>query len=207
MSDLEQQLRQLFAEDAMRAPRPRGLAEGAVRRVRHHRRAQVTWSVTASAAALAVGALFLGGLPGEQRQRHSVTHPTPTQGAAGTGSSASCVGSYTVRPGTSESFAVDGTVTAVRRYRPTGWAHPSSLVVVTMTVHEWFTGGSATTARITGPEAGTHKEWLVPGARLLIASRRPPGSDGIGDDCGRTLRYTPATADAWRAAWSAPSRP
>ncbi|MFC4609395.1 hypothetical protein ACFO9E_16435 [Streptomyces maoxianensis] len=208
MSDLEQQLRSLFTEDSTRAPRARSLAEDTVRRVRRHRRAQLAWSAATSAAALAVGVLLVGGLPGEQQQPDNVARPTAPPRSSPTDSTASCAGTYSNQPRTTGYFAVDGTVTAVHPYRPpVHWAHPLPMVVVTMTVHEWFTGGSGTTTHITMLQGIARRESLTPGTRLLIASHRPPNSGGLGDDCGRHLPYDRATADAWRAAWTARSIP
>ena len=206
-NDLEHQLRSLFTEDSTRAPRAHSLAEDTVRRVRRHRRAQLAWSAATSAAALAVGALLVGGLPGEQQQREAVARPTAPPRSSPTDSTASCAETYSNQPRTTEYFAIDGTVTAVHPYLPAHWAHPVPMVVVTMTVHEWFTGGSGTTTHITMLQPTAPRESLTPGTRLLIAGHGLPTSGDRGEGCGVRLPYDRATADAWRAAWTPRSIP
>ena len=168
---LEQELRKLFAEDAERAPVSGTLSEGALRRVRLRRRAQLSWATGAAAATVAAVAVVGGGLlrgqPGgdglaappvvSRSSQPSPSAVAPT-GPLSTGAAASCAEEYSPARVTARAFAFDGTVTAIgpSRTNTPEWiqelaregAVPLPLVAATFTVHEWYAGGSGSTVTV-----------------------------------------------------------
>jgi hypothetical protein len=220
----EQLLRDLFAADAAAAPHEDGLVEGALRKVRRHRRvrgAAVTGLVVAVAA---VGGVLATGVSGHEAQRPPVAEPSqpagqaprPTTGAAttppggGSGVSTSCIEGYSPAALAERSFAFDGTVTAIG---PAGSNRPGvavPLASVTFRVNQWFRGGSGPTVTVDMDPSPTANSWsdsAVPaykvGTRLLVSGEPrwggAPLDAAIAWGCGFTSSYDPQTAAEWAA--------
>ena len=227
---LEQVLRHVFAEDAEQAPVSATLAQGALRRVRQRRNAQLAWAAGAAAATVAV-AVVGGGLLGGQPVGHPLatppaaskgTLPSPT-GIARTGpldqgnGSASCVEAYSLTSLKGRAFAFDGTVTSIGPARSNRPGVRLDLVAATFTVNEWFRGGSSPTVtvdmsppRAAQPidmSAGAWGPSYGVGTRLLVSGEPRWGGAPLDDaiaweGCGGFTRYfDKVTADSWRAAF------
>jgi hypothetical protein len=228
---LEQELRLVFAEDAERAPVSAALAQGALRRVRHRRHAQVAWATGAAAAMVAAVAVVSGGLHGGQPAGHRLATPpaalaTPPvaskaplaipSGIAQTGplkggGNAWCVEEYSPTRVTGRAFAFDGTVTAIGPARTNRPGVELDLVAATFTVNHWYKGGSGSTVTVDIDHLGDGR-WIEDsapaygiGTRLLVSGGPRWGgaalTDAIASGCGFTRYYDQPTADSWRAAF------
>jgi hypothetical protein len=229
---LEQELRQLFNEDAEQAPVSAALTEGALRRVRRRRHAQLAWATGAAAAALAavavVSGALLGGQPvGSQQATASATtrvstptvaskNPlsTPTglspRGPLNAGSEfPSCVEEYSPRSVTGRAFAFDGTVSAIgpaRTNRPGGRL---DLVAATFAVMHWYEGGSGSTVTvdITPPEPGASIGETGPsyglGTRLLVSGEPRWGGSALADAIAWGCGFTRYYDEATANSWRA----
>jgi hypothetical protein len=221
----EQQLRDLFAADAAAAPQEDDLVDGALRKVRHHRRVRRAGIAGLVAAVAAIGIGLANGVSGHEAQRPLVAAPShsagqvplPTTGAAttppggGSSVSTSCIEGYSPAALAGSSFAFDGTVTAIGpalSNRP-GVALP--LVGVTFRVNQWFRGGSGPTVTVDmdpSPTANSSSDSSVPayavGTRLLVSGAPrwggAPLDAAIAWGCGFTRSYDPQTAAEWAAA-------
>jgi len=211
---LERELRQLFAEDADRAPLSAGLGEGALRRVRQRRHAQLAWATGAVAATALTMAVISGGLLGGQPVGDQVARPpaaskspVPTlagtapkgpQGPLDSGVAASCAEQYSMTSLTGRAFAFDGTVTAIGPARSNRPGTDYGLIAATFTVNQWYRGGSGATVTVDMSPPGI-------GTRLLVSGEPrwggAPLTDAIAHPCGFTRYYDKATADSWRAAF------
>jgi len=219
---MEQQLRELFSEDADRAPQVRNLAIGAVRLVRQRRRTTLAWAAGGSVITVAAVAALVGSLPGGDHDGSAISSPsprtslhstpssTPARGAVPGSDTASCVEAYSAKTLVGQAFAFDGTVIALgpaRTNRPGGGQLP--LVAVTFGVHEWFHGGSGESVTIDMSPPLDRGEDGVPsydvGTRLLVSGQPrwggAPLDDAIAWGCGFTRYYDSATADLWQHAF------
>lgn len=222
----EQLLRDLFAADGATAPVEDGLVEGALRKVRHHRRVRGATVTGLVAAVAAVGGVLATGAPGHEAQRLLVAAPShsagqaplPATGAAtpppggGSGVSSSCIEGYSPAALAQRSFAFDGTVTAID---PAGSNRPGAalpLASVTFRVNQWFRGGSGPAVTVDmdpSPTADSSTgDESVPvyavGTRLLVSGAPrwggAPLDAPIAWGCGFTRTYTAQTAAEWAAA-------
>ena len=191
---LEEDLRTLFHEDALRAPGASTLAGDVRRLTRRRRRVQFAWGGAGAALAASVAlAAELGG--------GGVS--VPDSGMA------SCVESYDVGASVAgRAFAFDGTVAAIGPASTDREGLDSGLVGVRFEVNEWFAGGNPDTVVVdlTQPDLPGLDE--VPpaygvGTRLLVSGEPrwggAPLDDPIAWGCGFTRYYDEATAGSWRA--------
>jgi hypothetical protein len=214
---LEEELRILFHEDALRAPGPESLAGEARRLTRRRRRIQFAWggAGAAAAASVALAAVLVGGgqLVGESSLEELTARPPAIsgQGAVPDSGMASCVESYDAgNPVTGRAFAFDGTVAAIGPAVTDRDGLDSGLAGVRFEVNEWFDGGSAATVVVdlTKPDLSGLEEFPPAygvGTRLLVSGEPrwggAPLDDPIAWGCGFTRYYDEATADSWRAAF------
>lgn len=214
---LEQQLRQLFAEDAKRAPATEALADGVRRRARRRRLLQLAWTaggVAASVAVVAVAGGMVGGTPAGDKPEAPPAAAPQVSGRTGPlpdGGAASCVEQYDLTTVTGRAFAFDGTVTDVAPASNGQTTMGGGLVSATFTVNEWFAGGSgrSVTVEITSPEAAPTTVESAPayavGSRLLVSGEPrwggAPLADAIAWGCGFTRYYDESTAADWRDAF------
>ena len=225
-SPTEQQLRDLLAAEAAAAPRAVGLAEGALRKVRHRRRVRTAWATgLVAVAAVTTGLLTIeefGQRPqdsavavsvestGERSPTSSDPAPNPA-GAPVEGTAASCVEEYSPAAVTGRAFAFDGTVTAIGPARSNRPGVELELSGVTFRVHTWFRGGSGDTVTVdldTPRGTLSSAEPSVPtydiGTRLLVSGEPrwggAPLDAPIAWSCGFTRSYDAQTAAEWSAA-------
>ena len=221
----EQQLRDLFAADAAAAPQEDDLIDGALRKVRHHRRVRGAAIAGLVVAVAAIGTGLATGVSGHEAQRPLVAAPShpagqaplPTAGPAttppggGSGVSTSCIEGYSPAALAGSSFAFDGTVTAVGPARSNRPGVSLPLAGVTFRVNQWFRGGSGPTVTVdldAPPTANSSSDSSVPaygvGTRLLVSGAPrwggAPLDAAIAWGCGFTRSYDPQTAAEWAAA-------
>jgi hypothetical protein len=220
----EQQLAELFDEQARQAPAPDALLDGALRKVRTRRRrlaAAVGGTAVLSAAVVLAAGLSLGGGPSAPIAGPSPSGTVPAgragQPIAVAGVSTSCVYGYSPELVAEKmDFAFDGTVVSVGApvsQRP-GDPLPWDYAGVTFRVNEWFKGGSGDTITVDLPRSGQRlsedegsPSEYAPGTRLLVSGMaRWGGSNPLAYPvawfgCGGfTLYYGDSVADSWRAA-------
>jgi hypothetical protein len=193
---VERQLRDIFAEDADRAPQAGDPLAGVVmKRVRHRR---LLLTVAAGVSAIAMVSIF------------AVTSGL-LAGSAGPGVvESSCVKEYTLGEVVNRAFAFDGTVARIApEHQDTA---RSGTVPVTFTVNEWFRGGSGSTVTVDVPRSVSPEESTdesVPkydvGDRLLVSGEPRFGGaatdDAIAWGCGFTRPFEAHTAREWRQAF------
>ncbi len=208
MTEQEQQLRELFAFDASRAPLADGLADRARRRVRLRRRqmASIGGSVVL-VVVLAAGApaltrwtapsppAFSSPDPVLSIAASPSSGPTDPTGPFGGDEAVLCVEMYTLVNLAHRAFAFDGTVVEIGSARTNRPGVELPLAGVTFRVNQWFRGGSAQTVTVdmgTSPQIGT---------RLLVSGQPRWGgtalTDAIAWGCGFTRYYDPDTAAQW----------
>ncbi|MFE9205609.1 hypothetical protein [Micromonospora sp. NPDC007230] len=221
MTTTEQQLRDLFAADAARAPRASGLADGALRKVRHRRRVRTAW--VSGVAVSAVSLVVAGGMAVPRSDSPSIGAPSvvPTFGRAGEpvpGEEAaiSCVVEYSLPEVAKRAFSFDGTVIAIGPARERPGSVPFG-VGVTLRVHQWFRGGTSDTVTVNMPapqfaatDDGLHNNFGSPtygvGTRLLVSGEPRWGGEPLDYPiawwgCGGFTRYySPQVAAAWERA-------
>lgn len=211
---LEQQLRQHFAEEAQAAPTAVGLAEHARRQARHSRRTHLTWGAGLLVAASVVGGAALSASDPQPPTPYSQTPsaapaPTGPLGEVEGASLASCAFEYTPATLAERAFAFDGTVTAVTEPGTgTGTGTGEDRAGTTFTVNEWFSGGASATVTIDMPPPSTQNGLSeVPptyeiGSRLLISGEHLRGgatmADAVAWGCGFSRYYDAETAGRWR---------
>lgn len=216
---LEQELRQLFAEDAERAPGATAIVEEARRRAHQRRRTQQVLGagvLVAASVAMAMGAT--GVLGDGQPSRSPVASPrspgasttspgaVERSGALPVPAGAACAYSSPAVVARLTALAFDGTVVAVEPERQGKSSDGySRWITTTFDVHEWFHGGSASTVTVDVPVAGSIDPLAPPfevGTRLLVSGAKsgPAASGMVAWGCGFTRYYDTATADRWRAA-------
>jgi hypothetical protein len=197
---IERDLRDIFQEDARRAPMPGALAETVIR---HERRRRIRRLTTAGVTVASVGTLF-------------VLWQGPIgmwwEGRAGATASR-CVAGYSPTTAVNQrAFSFDGTVTTIGEpYDDTDQAR-SGNTAVTFAVNEWFRGGSGPTVTVDmdtphssgwGPADGRTPTYAV-GRRLLVSGDPRRGglalSGLVAWGCGFTRPYTADAADLWRGA-------
>ena len=206
---VEDELRELFAEDGERAPVVKALADKARRRGRRIRLARGVGALVA-VSVVAVVAVTVVVTDRQHAQRaageSAAGESAAGESAAGAGGGPSPgrgVGSCAFAPLPDRlnhnDFAFDGTVAAIAARHPTDRTIP-----VTFTVHEWFKGGSGATRTIdlvppNDPFVDTPAYGV--GARLLVSGvyRRDGAITRLeGWACGFTRYYDEATATQWR---------
>ena len=226
ITQTEQQLRDLFAADAAAAPPEDDLIDGALRKVRHHRRVRGAAIAGLVVAVAAIGTGLTAGLSGHEAQRPPVAAPShpasqaplPTTGAAttppggGSGVSTSCIEGYSPAALARSPFAFDGTVTAIGPARSNRPGATLPLASVTFRVNQWFRGGSGRTVTVDmdpSPTANSSTgDDSVPaygvGTRLLVSGAPrwggAPLDAAIAWGCGFTRSYDAQTAAEWAAA-------
>ena len=210
---LEEDLRTLFHEDALRAPGASTLAGNVRRLTRRRRRVQFAWggAGVALAASVVIAAVLGGGgvsVPDSSPEDLTAGPAISGQGALADSGFMSCVESYDGGDSVAgRAFAFDGTVTAIGPAR-TDREPDSQSVGVRFEVNEWFAGGSPDTVVVdlTQPDLPGLDE--VPpaygvGTRLLVSGEPrwggAPLDDPIAWGCGFTRYYDGATANSWRA--------
>lgn len=213
---LEEELRILFHEDALRAPGATSLAADVRRLTRRRRRVQFAWggAGTALAASVAVAAVLVGsGQSTQESPEDRIAGPPAIsgEGALPDSGMASCVESYDVGdPVAGRAFAFDGTVAAIGPARTDREELESGLVGVRFAVNEWFAGGSLDTVVIdlTHPDHSGLDEFPPAygvGTRLLVSGEPrwggAPLDDPIAWGCGFTRYYDEATASDWTKAF------
>lgn len=209
---LEEELRILFHEDALRAPGASSLATEVRRVTRRRRRVQLAWggAATAVAASVAVAAVFVGQPAQDSPGNLNAGRPAISgEGAVPDSGMASCVESYDAGNSvTGRAFAFDGTVAAIGPAATDREGLDSGLAGVRFEVNEWFDGGSADTVVVdlTKPDQSGLEEFPPAygvGTRLLVSGEPrwggAPLDDPIAWGCGFTRYYDEATADSWRA--------
>jgi hypothetical protein len=220
----DQQLAELFDEQARQAPAPDSLLDGAMRKVRTRRRriaAAASGTAVLAAAVLLTAGMTLGTGAGPPIAAPSPSGTVPA-GKAGspitvTGISASCVYEYSPELVAEKlDFAFDGTVVSAGApvsQRP-GDPLPWDYAGVTFRVNEWFKGGSGDTITVDLPRSGQRlsegegsPSEYTPGTRLLVSGMaRWGGSSPLAYPvawfgCGGfTLYFGDWVADSWRAA-------
>lgn len=227
IEQLEEELRQLFAEDAKRAPSAVGLVEAARRRARRRHGGPLVWGGGALVAASVAGVVVAGGgwLSSDQSANHRADPRSSSSPAAPSSPTDRTSGAVPLTNPDSACFvyspellaarsdvAFDGTVTAIGSTKPKRPGRLGPMIATTFTVNEWFRGGSAKT--ITVPvvipipspvEPDLYAPPFKVGTRLLVSGTRPyaPANYEVHvSGCGYTRYYDQATADTWRAAFS-----
>lgn len=203
-TDLEGQLRRVFAEDAMSAAPPQANWASSVRsRVRRQRLGLV-------GAGLALAALVPIGLAldstGERVPVANVQQaPSAPTGEVGTEGSSlgSCAEEYSPAALTNREFAFDGTVVDVAPAESPG--DPNGYVVVTYEVNEWFSGGAESAADVvmlppvTGDSIEARTSYDI-GSRLLVSGQLLRNGHLGGWPCGFIRHYAEDEASVWREA-------
>ncbi len=225
---IEEQLTELFHDQASHAPSPDMLIDGALGKVRARRRRLATLGGAAAVVAL-TGVLVVPGLlrsaptPAAAPATASIA-PSGQPTGAFADNLGSCAYAYSPqRIAEAATFAFDGTVLAIgaaqsNESRPSDGAVLNGLVGVTFRVNEWFRGGSRDTVVVDLPtpwspqttpsliHAFDAPKYEV-GTRLLVSgAARWGGSDPLASaiawiGCGGfTQYYSAPTAAAWSAA-------
>lgn len=220
---VEDQVRQIFAEDAEHAPTSTSLASDVRRKVRRRQVFRVTLAAGALAAAsVAVAVLVSGEQPGPADQPDQIADardtiasvikgrgPLPDSGAE------RCRENYSVAEAIGRrAFAFDGTISKIDAAEAA--SGPLGFASVTFEVNEWFSGGSDATVTVqmlpptTQDLPPTNTEDSPPlygvGTRLLVSGEPrwggAPLEDAIAWTCGFTRYYDASTAEQWRASAS-----
>jgi hypothetical protein len=210
---MEQQLRDLFTEDADRAPHATFLAEGVLRLVRQRRRrARLLWATVATVMTVVVAVSVGVGVMHGRSVGTAGPSPIGQKPHGAVPGAASCVEGYSVKALINRAFAFDGTIIAISPPRTNRPGAKLSLVAATFHVNEWFHGGSKRTVTVDmappqqqGASAKVAPSYRV-GTRLLVSGEPrwgggAPLGDAIAWGCGFTRYYDPATANIWRAAF------
>lgn len=157
-------------------------------RSRGHRAGMAAAVAAAAVALVAVGVIVTQS--GDGGNDPVAQPPSTTAGAVTPGGSAgSCVERYDLTTLPNRELALDGTVERVDGDE------------LTLTVNEWFRGGSSSTVTLAGAQAlsgltsAGSEVGVEPGSRLLVA-----GDGGFAWSCGFTQPYDPEVAEEWRAA-------
>jgi hypothetical protein len=216
----EQQLAELFDEQARQAPAPDALLGGAMRKVRIRRRriaAAVGGIAVLGAALLLTAGMNLGdGAPLAGPSPLGTVPPGKAgQALGGDSGTASCAYGYS--PGLiakKADFAFDGTVVSIGEPlpQPPGVPQQSGYAGVTLRVNEWFKGDTGEDTIVLNAPApgwssidgfGSPSEY-APGTRLLvsgvIADAGAPVAYAWFGCGGFTRYYGNAVADSWRSA-------
>jgi hypothetical protein len=213
---VERELRELFSEDAQRAPSAETLAEMARRVVVRRRQTRRAWTggilaaATATVAATVVAVVTATDRPADSQDDRLAASPRAVTGTALPDSGAGrCVEQYSSSAIAGRAFAFDGTVTTITPGQTDQSDSSLSLDAVTFTVNEWFVGGSDQTVTVDmmppDPDGlGETPPIYDVGTRLLVGGEPrwggAPLSDPVAWGCGFTRYYDDATADTWRAA-------
>src|SRR5664279_30549 len=186
IEQLEQELRDFFAEDAEQAPAAVALADKARQRVHESRRTRLRWGagtlVAASVAATSVMAVGTLSKPpvGERAATPTITSSPSNQpssqptGALPGGTSAASCKIYSPAAVASMPLAFDGTVTAIGESRIDPQYSWIRLVTTSFTVHQWYRGGAGDTVTVEIPVGDSIDPGPPPfdiGTRLLVSGR------------------------------------
>jgi hypothetical protein len=218
----EQQLAELFDEQARQAPAPDALLDGAMRQVRTRRRriaAAVGGTAVIGAALLLMAGMSLGSGAGTPMAGPSGLGTVPAGKAGsplgGDSGAESCAYGYSPeRIATTLDFAFDGTVVSIGDSLPQlpNVAQKAGYAGVTLRVNEWFMGDTREdTITLNAPAPGTNSidsfgspSEYAPGTRLLvsgvIADAGAPVAYAWFGCGGFTRYYGNAVADSWRSA-------
>jgi hypothetical protein len=216
---LEHELKQLFAEEAGRAPQEPDLI-GGVRHLVRRRKVRRGWASVVLIAASAAGVLLIsGGTLGDgdapsspaistSASRTSAQHSSknPQLGPVPVPASASCIIYSPHNVSTLAEFALDGTVRTIGPQRPSQSEAYPAVIPTTITVNEWYHGGSADAITVdipTGPSIDPTAPPFRVGSRLLISGSKAQTdseSSELAWGCGYTRYYDKSTAIAWRTA-------
>lgn len=218
----DQQLAELFHEQAREAPAPDALLEGTMHRV-HTRRLRIAAAVGGTAL-LAAAVLLTAGLTLGSGAGTPIAGPSPLGtvpvGKAGTpvggdSGTASCAYGYSpALIAKKADFAFDGTVVSIGDSLPQlpNVAQKAGYAGVTLRVNEWFTGDTGKdTITLNAPAPGTNSidgfgspSEYAPGTRLLvsgmIADEGAPVAYAWFGCGGFTRYYSESDANAWREA-------
>lgn len=220
---VEDQVRQIFAEDAEQAPTSTSLAIDVRRKVRRRQVLRVTLAAgSLAAASVAVAVLVSGEQPGpaDQRDKIADARDTPANVIKGRGplpdsGAERCRENYSDAEAIGRrAFAFDGTISRIDVAEAA--SGPLAFASVTFEVNEWFSGGSDATVTVqmvpptTQDLPPTNSEDSPPlygvGTRLLVSGEPrwggAPLEDAIAWTCGFTRYYDASTAEQWRAAAS-----
>ncbi len=214
--ELENRLRDVFAEDAAAAPDGDYLGQGSADAVPNQRWSQFAMGLAAAVVVVAAGVTIFGN-PFDSSSPNEVAavhNPALDHGPDFVGGVSDCVESYSPTAVIRRAFAFDGTVTDTgpgTTNRP-GRGHLDT-TAVTFDVNEWFHGGSGSTVTIdmlrpsrsiSQSIDGEAPPSYEVGTRLLVSGEPRwdgvPLADAIGWGCGFTRYYDEATANAWRTA-------
>lgn len=203
---IERHLRDVFSQEAERAPAVGSLAVTVVKRVRRRRRLRLAGTTSVAVAAVVAVAVF-GGLslrpdPGTSGRNIEALVPaaspsrlsapgTPSRSSDRSGvlpdAAADCPTIDVAWVAARAKFAFDGTISAVVPQAVTSGHVVPSHATVTFTVNEWFRGGSGHTATVTmsSPverrDSEDSDEWgpsYAVGTRLLVSGTALSGSWG-----------------------------
>lgn len=203
----EAHLRELFQEDASRAPINVGIGAQVLARARRERRRRaVAFGGGAVLIAVTVG---VGGAGTDLLRQGDASKIA----VADAGSLAlPDAGMSDCRPPQSgadiakQGFAFDGTVDRVVGIASPD-ASPISFASVTFTVHEWFKGGDGMTSTVVmaaplkpGQIQGDAGPSYQPGTRLLVSGSRGEGDALHAWGCGYTRYFNATTGGYWRSA-------
>ena len=218
---LEQELRDLFGEEADQAPVGMDLVEGTRHRLRQRRNIRGRWSAGALIAASVAGvALISSGVLGADQRHENPAASTPASSnsaplpsatarsgalpAVPTG--ATCIIYSPENVSTFMDLAFDGTVTAIGPTRPSQSEAYPAVIATTIDVNAWYHGGSANSVIIDIPTEVSIDPMPPPfevGTRLLVSGVKAHDdhvAQNVASGCGYTRYYDKSTADAWRVA-------
>ena len=194
---IEQQVSEIFRQDAARAPALDAGVPHTVARIVRRRRVR-----RGLAAGLLVAALAIGTPIG-----HSVMSKEPARrsGTLTDLNTADCSPPESLTTVPARSTAFDGTVTAIAQDTQTA-DRSMRTAAVTFTVHHWFRGGTGATATAIMPAPLPPEVYVSEygpaytlGTRLLVIGAARPGSGRLQAwGCGYTRYYDEQTAAAWR---------
>jgi hypothetical protein len=204
MTDLEHDLRGLFAEEADRAPTGADLVQGTRRRLRHRRSLGGAWSAGVLVAASVAGVALIssGVLSADQTPQHG----TARSGALPMPADASCIIYSPENVSTLMDFAFDGSVKAIGPTHPSRSEAYPAVIATTIDVNEWYRGGSAKSVIVDIPTKASIDPMPPPfevGTRLLVSGMNAPDNhvaQNVASGCGYTRYYNKSTAGAWQAA-------
>lgn len=218
----DQQLAELFDEQARQAPAPDALLDGAMRKVRTRRRRIA--AAVGGTAMLGAAVVLAGGLSFGSGASAPIAGPAPSgsvpAGKAGSplgdgAGTASCAYEYSPeRIATTLDFAFDGVVVSIGEALPQlpNVAQKAGYAGVTFRVNEWFKGDNGkNTITLNAPAPGTNSidgfgspSEYAPGMRLLVSGMTADEGAPVSYawfGCGGFSRYySDSDAAAWRAA-------
>jgi hypothetical protein len=207
---IEDELRAMFRTSADRAPQAHQLAEQAVGRVRRARRVRL-FGAGGSVLTIAAVIALSGGLFDSQGTHRKLVSPPAVarHGALPETGAASCAQGYSLITLAQRAFAFDGTVTAIGPAQTNRAGAAEPLVSATFAVHDWFRGGTGSTATvdISPPLTGEDPQPSYGvGTRLLVTGEPrwggAPLMNAIAFSCGFTRYYDEETSQQWQSTFA-----